>query len=387
MNPEMSDRVHKARVLFLVVVPLLLTVFAIILLWNRYVFAMDIALLIGMYALSVFGIGIGYHRLLTHQGFKTYWPIRFFFIALGAMAWNGGPVVWASSHIKHHAHSDQEDDPHSPIHGFWHSHLGWLFAEDNFAEAKEYAPHLLEDKVVMFIDRTILFWLALALIIPFALGGWTGLLWGGAVRIFLTSHVTWSVNSICHTFGKRPFETVDESRNEWIIGLLAFGEGWHNNHHAFPRSVKHGLFWYQFDLSALIISLMEKLGLAWEVQRVGAEAMETKKRKTITAQEKFEELRQQLLTNIAKHKEELSQFATKAQKEARETLKGDYSVPLCKKLHKIQDQSLRRLERLQKRIAHRKLIRKGRHEMYARTMEDMVMRAKTNMRKVWVGAS
>ncbi|MGZ3675908.1 MAG: acyl-CoA desaturase, partial [Ktedonobacterales bacterium] len=159
--------------------------------------------------------------------------------------------------------------------GFFHAHLGWIFAETD-ADPRRYCRHLLRDRLVLFVSRTHLLWVVLAMAIPFAiggvLGGWagalTGLLWGGLVRQFLTHHVTWSVNSICHTFGKRAFETNDASRNEWIVGLLALGEGWHNNHHAFPRSAFHGLRWWQFDLAGYVIRLLERLGLAHDVYRV-----------------------------------------------------------------------------------------------------------------------
>ena len=136
------------------------------------------------------------------------------------------------------------------------------------ADPNVYCRNLVKDPIVVFVSRTFLLWVALSLVIPFLIGGWTGLLWGGLVRIFLTHHVTWSVNSVCHTFGKREFETNDRSHNEWLVGLLGFGEGWHNNHHAFPRSAFHGLHWWQFDLSGYIIWTLERLGLAREVYRV-----------------------------------------------------------------------------------------------------------------------
>ncbi len=131
-----------------------------------------------------------------------------------------------------------------------------------------YCRHLLKDPIVVFVSRTFVLWVVLSLVIPFVLGGWTGLLWGGLVRIFLVHHVTWSVNSVCHSFGKREFETNDLSCNEWVVGMLAFGEGWHNNHHAFPRSAFHGLHWWQFDLCGYTIWTLERCGLAQEVYRI-----------------------------------------------------------------------------------------------------------------------
>ena len=258
--------VNKAVVLAVVVIPLLATIFAIGLLWQRAVYWSDLVLLVTMYAFVALGVTVGYHRMLTHRSFRPHPVVKCVLLILGSMAWEGPALEWAATHIKHHAQADREGDPHSPVEGFFHSHLGWLF-NDRTADPNGYCRNLVQDPMVTFISRTFLLWAVLSLLIPFALGGWTGLLWGGLARIFLTHHVTWSVNSVCHTFGKREFETNDRSRNEWIVGLLAFGEGWHNNHHAFPRSAFHGLHWWQFDLSGYFIWTLEHLGLASEVYR------------------------------------------------------------------------------------------------------------------------
>jgi stearoyl-CoA desaturase (delta-9 desaturase) len=207
--------------------------------------------------------------MLTHRSFRPHPVIKFLLLVLGSMALEGPALSWAATHVKHHAHADREGDPHSPLEGFFHAHIGWLM-RNTFADPDVYCRNLVNDRMVVFVSRTFLLWVVISLAIPFALGGWTGLLWGGLVRIFLTHHVTWSVNSVCHTFGKRSFETKDRSYNEWIVGLLAFGEGWHNNHHAFPRSAFHGLRWWQFDLSGYIIWTLEHLGLARDVYRVPA---------------------------------------------------------------------------------------------------------------------
>jgi stearoyl-CoA desaturase (delta-9 desaturase) len=151
--------------------------------------------------------------------------------------------------------------------------MGWMFNR-SFADPNIYCRNLVKDPIVVFVSRTFIFWVFLSLVIPFAIGGWTGLLWGGLVRIFLTHHITWSVNSVCHTFGKREFETRDQSRNEWIVGLLGLGEGWHNNHHAFPRSAFHGLHWWQFDLSGYVIWTLERIGLVRDVYRVSPAMLE-----------------------------------------------------------------------------------------------------------------
>ena len=258
---------YKAVVLVAVVAPLIATVFAIYQLWNRAVNLSDLTLMAVMYSLIILGIGAGFHRMLTHRSFQPHPVIKFILLVLGSMSLEGPAIQWAATHIKHHGHSDREGDPHSPVEGFFHAHIGWMF-KDRMADPKVYARHLLEDKMVMFVSNTFFFWVFLSLLIPFLIGGWSGLLWAGLVRIFLTHHVTWSVNSICHTFGKREFETKDMSRNEWVIGLLAFGEGWHNNHHAFPRSAFHGLHWWQFDLSGYLIWTLEKMGLAKNVYRI-----------------------------------------------------------------------------------------------------------------------
>lgn len=272
---RLRSSLYKIVVLVVVVVPLAATLLAIRLLWQRAVHPLDLALLAVMYALVAFGVTIGYHRMLTHRSFRPHPAVKAILLILGSMAVEGPPLDWAATHIKHHARADREGDPHSPVDGFFHAHLGWIFG-DGEADPAQYCRHLLHDHIVIAVSRTFLLWAALSLAIPFGIGflfggwplAWTALLWGGLVRLFLTHHVTWSVNSVCHTFGKRAFETPDRSRNEWVIGLLAFGEGWHNNHHAFPRSAFHGLRWWQLDVSGYLIWTLERLGLAAEVYRV-----------------------------------------------------------------------------------------------------------------------
>jgi len=257
----------KPFALVIVIVPLLGTVLAIGLLWQRAIHWSDLALLATMYALTAFGVTIGYHRMLTHRSFRAHPVVKVILLVLGSMGVEGPPIEFAATHIKHHAHPDREGDPHSPMEGFFHAHVGWLF-KDRFADPQIYCRHLLKDPIVVFVNRTFLLWVALSLAIPFALGGWTGLLWGGLVRIFIGHHITFSVNSICHTFGKREFETNDSSRNEWIVGILGFGEGWHNNHHAFPRAAFYGIRWWQVDLGGYVIWVLERLGLVHDVYRV-----------------------------------------------------------------------------------------------------------------------
>ena len=260
---------YKGVVLAVVILPLLATVLAIVLLWQRAVHVSDLVLLAAMYSLVALGVTVGFHRMLTHRSFRPNPVVKFVLLVLGSMSLEGPALDWAAIHIKHHAHADREGDPHSPLEGFFHAHIGWMFG-DGTIDPNVYCRNLVNDRMVVFVSRTFLLWVVLSLAIPFALGGWTGLLWGGLVRIFLTHHVTWSVNSVCHTFGKREFATNDRSHNEWIVGLLGFGEGWHNNHHAFPRSAFHGLHWWQFDLSGYVIWTLERLGLAKEVYRIPA---------------------------------------------------------------------------------------------------------------------
>ena len=264
---------YKSVVLLAVVGPLVATVYAIITLWQRAINATDLTLLLVMYSLIALGVTVGFHRMLTHRSFAAHPVVKFILLVLGSMALEGPALEWAATHIKHHSYSDKEGDPHSPVEGFFHAHIGWLF-KDRMADPNQYAKHLQKDPIVVFVSKTFLLWVVLSLVIPFAIGGWSGLLWGGLVRIFLTHHVTWSVNSICHIFGRRDYETNDQSRNEWVVGLLSFGEGWHNNHHAFPRSAFHGLRWWQIDGSGYLIWTLEKLGLAKDVYRISPDQMQ-----------------------------------------------------------------------------------------------------------------
>ncbi len=272
----LSRELNRFVVLVIVVVPFIALVVAIWRLWARLVTPHDLVLMLGMYIPIALGVTAGFHRMLTHRSFKAHPAVRFLLLVLGSMAVEGTAIGWAANHLKHHALSDKEGDPHSPLDGLLHAHLGWLFNGDQ-ADPKIYGRFLLKDPVAVFVDRTFGVWVVLSLLIPFLLGGWTGLLWGGLVRMFFVHHVTWSVNSVCHTFGKRSYETTDRSHNQWMVGLLAMGEGWHNNHHAFPRAAIHGMDRWQLDGSAFLITTLEKLRLVTEVYRVTPE-MRARKR-------------------------------------------------------------------------------------------------------------
>jgi stearoyl-CoA desaturase (Delta-9 desaturase) len=274
-----------------VVVPFLATLAAIVLFWNRIVSPADLAILTAMYLLTATGITVGYHRMLTHRSFRTHKPTEYAFAALGSMAVQGSVIAWVADHRKHHAHADQEGDPHSPhvghgdgaaavLRGLWHAHAGWLLSTQGQADAKRYARDLYEDRGMRLINRRFPLFVLLSLALP-AFAGWaltgtlagaaTGLLWGGLVRIFLVHHVTWSVNSVCHFLGTRRFQIEDESTNVAWLALPSFGEAWHHNHHAFPRSAAHGLRWWELDPSAWVIRGLEKLHLARGVVRISPE--------------------------------------------------------------------------------------------------------------------
>jgi stearoyl-CoA desaturase (delta-9 desaturase) len=275
-----------------VIVPFIGFLAAIVLLWGGLVSGLDLLILALMYLPTGFGITIGYHRMLTHRSFDAPVPVRALLAIFGSMSLQGAPIHWVADHRKHHAFTDEDGDPHSPhlhettgvrgvVEGWWHSHTGWLFDRKDRASARKFARDLRDDPVIRWVDRHFIAWVLLGLAIPFALGfllsggslwaGFTAFLWGGLVRIFLQHHATWSVNSICHMYGTRRFVTEDESRNNWIVALVSLGEGWHHNHHAFPRSAVHGLRRRELDPSAAIISVMEKLGLARDVVRIPAE--------------------------------------------------------------------------------------------------------------------
>jgi stearoyl-CoA desaturase (delta-9 desaturase) len=273
METLAKTRLDKIMLLAFVIIPLIAVFVGTWMIWETVVFdkdlvnSQDIAVLLLMYVITGIGITAGYHRMLTHRSFDAHPVVRFLLLAFGSMAVESGALTWARIHLQHHAYSDEEGDPHSPLKGFYHAHFGWMIDGLGAPEGK-YDAWLTKDPMVVWFEKTFVYWVAAGFIIPFLIAGWSGLFWGALVRISLGHHVTWSVNSICHTFGKRMFKTTDLSRNQWVVGLLAFGEGWHNNHHAFPRSAFHGMRWYQFDGAGLVIRLLEKTGLATNVWRV-----------------------------------------------------------------------------------------------------------------------
>ncbi len=280
-----TSAASRAVTLVAVVVPPLGVLSAAGLLWGVAVRPLDLVCFAVLYVATGLGITIGYHRLFTHRSFEACTALRVTLAVLGAMTLQGPVTQWVTDHRKHHARSDIEGDPHSPhlsgagvagaVRGLCHAHVGWLFSSKGMERGADWGADLYADRPIRLVDRCYLLWVVLSVAIPFLVGllaggtvalGVEALVWGGLVRIFAFEHATFAVNSICHTFGSRPYDARDESRNNWLIALLTFGEGWHNNHHAFPRSARHGLERHQLDLSWLVISALGSVGLARSVR-------------------------------------------------------------------------------------------------------------------------
>ena len=290
---ERTSSVSQIATLLAVAVPPIGLLSAMGILWGVAFHPVDLVLLAVLYVVCAFGTTIGFHRYFTHRGFQARTPVKAALAILGCMTMQGPLTQWVTDHRKHHALSDQDGDPHSPhaghgdgaaaaLKGFVHAHVGWLFTLKGMERGREYGRDLYEDRLVRAIDRLYLLWVVLTLGLPFLVGylvggswerGVEAMVWGGLLRIFLYQHATFSVNSICHLFGRRAYRSRDESRNNWLVALLVFGEGWHNNHHAFPSSARHGLDRFQLDVSWWVIRGMEKLGLVWDVKRPGSDQL------------------------------------------------------------------------------------------------------------------
>ncbi len=296
-GPVFDDHL-KQRVasLIIILLPLVGLIAAMVYMWGWGLGWVELTLLATMYLVSGLGVTVGFHRLFAHKSFSTSPTVTALLGVAGSMSVEGSILQWVSNHRCHHRHSDQEGDPHSPhchdggvwnvLKGAWRAHMGWLFSATQ-PSMDRWVPDLKRSRLVMTISKLFPLWALLGLLIPAALGGlitlswmgaFLGFLWGGLVRVFFIHHVTWSVNSICHLWGTRPFRSNDESRNNPIVGVLALGEGWHNNHHAFPASARHGLAWWQIDISYLVIKAMEKLGLVWNVRVPAPERIAAKRR-------------------------------------------------------------------------------------------------------------
>ena len=282
LHPGTASRVIT---LIAVVLPLAGLIAAIALLWGQGVRPHDLLLLLGLYIVPGLGITVGFHRYFTHKSFETSRPFQAVMAVLGCMTTQGPVSQWVSDHRRHHAHSDEAGDPHSPhighgagvmgaLRGFWHSHVGWLFSTKGLLVRTKYGRDLTANTQLHWIDRLYFVWVALGFALPFVVGyaiagvggGLQAMVWGGLVRIALFQHVTWSVNSVCHMFGRRGYESRDESRNVWLLALPSLGEAWHNNHHAFPSSAVHGLDSRQVDVSGAVIRALAKIGVVWDVK-------------------------------------------------------------------------------------------------------------------------
>jgi stearoyl-CoA desaturase (delta-9 desaturase) len=267
-----------------VIVPFLALAATVPAVWGWGLSWTDVTLFVVFYTLTVLGITVGYHRHFTHGSFKAGRPLRIALTVVGSMAVQGPVVQWVADHRRHHAFSDRQGDPHSPwrygddlralAKGMFHAHLGWLF-DRRQTNPERYAPDLLKDVAVRRTSRLFVVWAFLGLALPGLIGGlvtmswtgaWTAFFWAGLVRVALSHHVTWSINSICHTIGSRPFAARDRSTNFWPLAILSMGESWHNLHHADPTCARHGVLRGQIDISARIIWLFEKLGWARDVK-------------------------------------------------------------------------------------------------------------------------
>lgn len=291
-----TSRTSKVVTLVAVVVPAAGVAAAAGALWDVAFHLDDLLLAAAMYVLCAFGTTIGFHRYFSHRAFEARPALKALLAVLGCMTMQGPLTQWVTDHRKHHALSDRDGDPHSPhagrpegaagaLRGFVHAHVGWMFRNLGMEQGRLWGHDLYEDRLVRAIDRLYVLWVAASLAIPaaagYALGGREraveGLLWGGLVRIFLYQHATFSVNSVCHMFGRRDYRSRDESRNNWLVSLLVFGEGWHNNHHAVPASARHGLERFELDPSWWVIRGLERLGLVWDVRVPDARARARKR--------------------------------------------------------------------------------------------------------------
>jgi stearoyl-CoA desaturase (delta-9 desaturase) len=281
-----GERTQGTQVLvyLFLLVPMAALIAAIPFAWGWGLGPVDITLAIVFWLISGLGVTVGFHRFFTHGAFKANRPLIIAMAVAGMMSVQGPVITWVADHRRHHAFSDKEGDPHSPwlfgtsplalAKGFWHSHMGWLF-QRNLTNEDRFAPDLTKDPLLAWLNRMFPVWTALSLVLPAVLGGlitwswWgacTAFFWAGLVRVSALHHITWSVNSICHMIGERPFRSRDKAANFWPLALLSFGESWHNSHHADPTCARHGVLRGQLDMSARVIWAFEKLGWAWKVR-------------------------------------------------------------------------------------------------------------------------
>ncbi len=293
---ELMPLWHRVVNLIVILLPIVGLIAAMAYAWGWGVGWVEVSLLLGMYILTGLGVTVGFHRFFAHKSFDTGPVVKAVLGVLGSMSVQGSIIHWSAAHRCHHQHSDEEDDPHSPhmhgtgffnmVRGFYRSHVGWLF--EKAPKLDRYVPDLARDKMVRVISMLFPLWVVLSMLIPTVIGGlvtmswwgaFLGFIWGGLVRVLVVHHITWSINSVCHIWGTRPFRSHDHSRNNLVFGVLGFGEGWHNNHHAFPTSARHGLRWWEVDTSFLVIWAMSKVGLAWNVRTPAPDRLLAKRRR------------------------------------------------------------------------------------------------------------
>ncbi len=294
MGGEHQSWAERLALALFIGLPFVAFVAAIPVAWGGWLGWSDIAITMVMYGLTLHGVTVGYHRLFTHKSFKPNRPVKITLAILGSMAIEGPVIRWVADHRKHHKYSDKDGDPHSPwrfgnslrglTKGFLWAHVGWLFNAEQ-TPIDKYAPDLAKDKDLVRISRTFWIWVMTSLFLPAALGflltwSWQGAVtaffWGTIVRIGLLHHVTWSINSICHVVGERPFASRDFSGNVWWLAIPSGGESWHNLHHADPTSARHGVQRFQLDTSARIIWILEKFGWVRDVRWPSAERIRSK---------------------------------------------------------------------------------------------------------------
>lgn len=287
----------------IVAVPFLALAAVVPAVWGWGLTFLDVGLAVGFYYLTLLGVTVGYHRYFTHGSFKAKRPLRLVLAAAGSMAIQGPVVQWVADHRRHHAFSDRDGDPHSPwrygtgtsalLKGMFHAHLGWLF-DRRKTNQERYAPDLLKDGGLRVISRLFVVWAFLSLVMPAVLGGlitgswagaWSAFFWAGLVRVALLHHVTWSINSVCHVLGNRPFVSPgrDRATNFWPLAILSAGESWHNLHHADPTCARHGVLRGQVDISARVIWMFEKLGWARDIKWPDPVRLAAKRRVTVPA--------------------------------------------------------------------------------------------------------
>lgn len=289
---QTTQKLHALAIFW---IPLAGLTVAIALALHSGIGLVELGLFAGMYALTMGSITVGFHRLFAHCAFQTNTPIRVILAVLGSMACQGPLIYWVSNHRRHHQYSDLPGDPHSPhfnedkslsgLSGLWHAHIGWMYSHQ-ITNTFLFAKDLLRDSVISKVNQLYYLWILLGLVIPAILGGvltgtWMGackgFLWGGLVRLFFTYHSTSSVNSITHLYGSRSFDTSEHSQNNIWLALPTFGEAWHNNHHAFPNSAIFGLKWWEIDLGAWVIRILQFTSLVWDVKAPTGEMIEVKK--------------------------------------------------------------------------------------------------------------